>query len=71
MLRNRFPRRLFYMEWFNKMNSDWEASSKAGSTEELPSEVKFPEGKIYSKELVCQPIASAGEGIGVDKWSVD
>jgi len=65
---------LFYTEWFDETNSDWEASSEAGSTEELLSEVKIPEREIYtlnSKQLVCQPVASAGEEIGIDKCSVD
>ena len=35
------------MEWLDRANSDWEASSEVSSTEEQSEEEKFPQGRTY------------------------
>ena len=61
------------MEWFDKGNSNWEASSKASSTEELLVEEEFPEGRTYPLNSKRLAVAGAGKETGseVTKWSIN
>jgi len=47
-----------WVQWFDKLDSDWESESETSSKEKLVKEEKFPEGRanpLNSKQLeLCQ-----------------